>query len=920
MTQALEAFATGQLDLAEVRQIMMIALQEDQTRGEAIHELLDEALTAESLSISDYGELISALGSVGSENVPTEASADAPDESGVYKVMDAGAMVRAERSRGRDAATPASAAGSGIPDDSEFTKPLVLDDDAPSGNQQEVGAGYVLRQRFRLEEQVASGSMGVVYRATDLMKLDAEAADPRLAIKLVSPRIANNTLALRAFQGEVANTQHLSHPNIVQLYDLDRDGDTIFITMEWLEGESLAAALDRSRNVPLPDAQVCDIAQQLSSALSYAHEHGVIHADVKPGNVFLTAAGATKLIDFGVARSVGSLGDERSAGLTPVYASCERLEQAPPTPHDDLYSLACVIYRMLTGRRVFGSLTALEAEQRGMEPQPVGSISGAAWQALRQALAFRAADRQPDVARFARDFLGATSADRVDPHTLSMPPELADVFDDAVAAQSGPQQTGAGSADQSAATELEPLDIEWELPEVDPEPAEAADGPAAATAPALAGALHEPPPGAAPRPAAAADTAPGSTAAPSRYRWVVISVCLIALIGAFAVLNPRSPVLVTERRAPAALNPAVDSATPSRADAPAAPARVPDPVAELPQPEPPLAVAVAPAEPPAVTELDAATALPPDVAAAAAPPPEPAATPAAAPPPPAAVEPEPEVLLPSATAALSAEAAVSAPAAAAPSAAADDPLGAAAAELTTPQAAEPETVQEPTQLELLLSLETAARLSLTDGRLESPLRDNAVYYVDKMRAIDPAAPLTLATAAELGAAFTARAEEALDAGGAERALNALDMAEQFAAPEQLTAPLRRQAEALSAEYAAAAAAAAEAAAEAAAAGAAAAAPVFDPNEPVALRDLEFKNFVEPRYPRRLDRNYSGWVDMEFSVDANGRTTEVVVVDMNLPDAFAEPSLDAVREWRFEPYEFAGEAVAVRSAVRLRFEN
>ena len=154
--------------------------------------------------------------------------------------------------------------------------------------------------------------------------------------------------------------------------------------------------------------------------------------------------------------------------------------------------------------------------------------SPAAWQALRQALAFRAADRQPDVARFARDFLGATSADRVDPHTLSMPPELADVFDDAVAAQSGPQQTGAGSADQSAATELEPLDIEWELPEVDPEPAEAADGPAAATAPALAGALHEPPPGAAPRPAAAADTASGSTAAPSRATTSPFLVWLVA--------------------------------------------------------------------------------------------------------------------------------------------------------------------------------------------------------------------------------------------------------------------------------------------------------------------------------------------------------------------------------------------------------
>jgi TonB family protein len=225
---------------------------------------------------------------------------------------------------------------------------------------------------------------------------------------------------------------------------------------------------------------------------------------------------------------------------------------------------------------------------------------------------------------------------------------------------------------------------------------------------------------------------------------------------------------------------------------------------------------------------------------------------------------------------------------------------------------------------LLLSLDTAARLSLADGRLESPLRDNAVYYVDKMRAIAPTNAATTGAVAELAAAFVAQAAAALDAGDAQRALYQLDLAGQFDAAEEQTTPLRRQAEALAAENAAAAAAraaAAEAAAaEAAAAAAAAAVPVFDPNEPVALGDLEFEEFVEPRYPRRLDRDYSGWVDLEFRVDAAGRTTEVVVVDMNLPDAFAQPSLDAVRKWRFKPYEFAGQPVAVRSAVRLRFEN
>ncbi|MEE4185551.1 MAG: protein kinase [Gammaproteobacteria bacterium] len=877
VTRALDAFANGQLDLAEVQQIMMAALQQGQGRSEAIHELLDEALTAQHLSISDYGELSSALGSVASENVPTEASADAPDASGVYRVLDAGAMVRDERHRAADHNSVAVAAGNGVADEAEFTRPLAPADGAQSPQRKLIGAGHILRERFRLEAEVARGSMGVVYRATDLIKQNAEAADPRLAIKLVSPSIANNTLALRAFQGEVASTQHLAHPHIVQLYDLDRDGDTFFITMEWLEGESLAAVLDRSRNVPLADAEVRRITGQLCAALSYAHEHGVVHADVKPGNVFVTAGGEIKLIDFGVARSVGSLETERSAGMTPVYASCERLEQAPPTPRDDLYSLACVIYRMLTGRRVFGSLTALEAEERGLEPQPVGAISSAAWQALRRALAFRAADRQADVEVFAREFLGGATAERVDPHTLSMPPELADVFDDAVAAQSGPLPAAAGTGEPTeAAAAVPPLDIEWELPEDDVEPAPQPEllvppvPDSGETSPTMAPSAGRVRPD-----GLAAGTEEPPVGVLRRYRWVVVGACVLLLVGALAVLNPRPPAPVLEVTEPAPAD--------SGAAADSAPAGAPSAVDDA-------AVAAAPpAEGPpapvAITAPDPAPEPPAEAVATAAPVQQPQAAAETAPVAPAEAQ--------------------------------------VAAAVNTAIAPQPEILSEPTELELLLSLDTAVRLSLADGRLEGPLRDNAVYYVDKMRAIDPADPVTTSAVAELAAAFVAQAQASVDAGEAERALYELDLADQFDGPDELTEPLRRQAEALAAEYAAraSAAAAAEAEAEAAAAAAAAAAaPVFDPNEPVALGDLEFADFVEPRYPRRLDRDYTGWVDLEFRVDAEGRTTEVVVVDMNLPEAFAQPSLDAVREWRFKPYEFAGEPVAVRSAVRLRFEN
>ena len=303
------------------------------------------------------------------------------------------------------------AAGEGLPEEDTPTRPFNAPlPDPVNALASEVAAGEILRDRFRLEEEVARGSVGVVFRATDLMKLEANAEDPLVAVKLVTAEFMNDKNALRAFQNEVANTQHLSHPNIVHLFELNRDGDRIFITMEWLEGESLAGLLDSSRGSALPPTQTYAIIEQLCDALIYAHEHNVVHADVKPGNVFLTESGELKLIDFGIARlDVESSADtdaaqQEATALTPAYASCERLEKADPTAQDDLFSLAGLIYRLLAGRRVFGSLTALEAEEQAIEPVRIGGLSDERWSAISQALAYRRVDRQKSIVEFSEHF------------------------------------------------------------------------------------------------------------------------------------------------------------------------------------------------------------------------------------------------------------------------------------------------------------------------------------------------------------------------------------------------------------------------------------------------------------------------------------------------------------------------------------
>jgi serine/threonine protein kinase len=141
----------------------------------------------------------------------------------------------------------------------------------------------------------------------------------------------------------------------------------------------------------MPFSHAWPIIKDVGAALGYAHDHNVIHSDLKPANVLLTTSGKTKLLDFGIARvSRGPLLHKRSGSraLTPAYASCEMLKGEEADPRDDIYSFACVIYEMLSGNRPFGELTALEARDVGTRVPPLAVLSRAQNEALAQALAF----------------------------------------------------------------------------------------------------------------------------------------------------------------------------------------------------------------------------------------------------------------------------------------------------------------------------------------------------------------------------------------------------------------------------------------------------------------------------------------------------------------------------------------------------
>ncbi|MEZ5549395.1 MAG: protein kinase [Pseudomonadales bacterium] len=274
-----------------------------------------------------------------------------------------------------------------------------------SGNR-EADAPRVLKQRFVLEEKLGSGGMGTVFKAKDLRKVEARDRQPFLAIKILNNDFREHPEAFIALQREAAKSQALSHPNIVTIYDFDKDGDVSFMTMELLEGQELAPLL-RAHPDGLPDQLAWDVIRGLCSGLKHAHHAGIIHADFKPGNVFVSSKNAPKILDFGIARAVQLTersGEDtvfdpaRLAALTPAYASREMLAGEAPETRDDIYSLGVVIYQILTGKHPYERKAADEAAREGLKAARPRRLSRRQWRGLAASLAFDRADRPADIA------------------------------------------------------------------------------------------------------------------------------------------------------------------------------------------------------------------------------------------------------------------------------------------------------------------------------------------------------------------------------------------------------------------------------------------------------------------------------------------------------------------------------------------
>jgi tetratricopeptide (TPR) repeat protein len=264
--------------------------------------------------------------------------------------------------------------------------------DAPSEPEEEPPQSTSIAERYSILSMLGGGGMGRVYLARDTE------LDELVAVKMVQSELLNDPNALTMLRREVKLARRVTHPNVARTYDIDIHGGQRFITMEYVEGESLASVLKRG---PLEVATFLDLARAMCDGLAAAHAAGVVHRDLKPANVLVGEGGRAVITDFGIACLATSLDVWKSSG-TPRYMAPEQIEGQPADVRTDIYALGLVFFEMLTGHRPFAeSEWKTEVLRRLSEPAPdprtFADVPPALTEIIRRALATQPEHRYASV-------------------------------------------------------------------------------------------------------------------------------------------------------------------------------------------------------------------------------------------------------------------------------------------------------------------------------------------------------------------------------------------------------------------------------------------------------------------------------------------------------------------------------------------
>jgi len=221
--------------------------------------------------------------------------------------------------------------------------------------------GTVIGSRYRIIEILGEGGMGAVYKASDLE------LDRIIALKVIRPELASNPEILQRFKQELILARQVTNRNVIRIFDLGEAGGIKYITMEYLEGESLYQILRRQGKVPANET--VDIMRQMLSGLEAAHREGVIHRDLKPGNIMRDANGRVVVMDFGLARSLEGDGMTRTGTMmgTMEYMSPEQAQAKEVDARSDIFTAGLICHELLTGKMALHADSAVASLLRRMQ-------------------------------------------------------------------------------------------------------------------------------------------------------------------------------------------------------------------------------------------------------------------------------------------------------------------------------------------------------------------------------------------------------------------------------------------------------------------------------------------------------------------------------------------------------------------------